>query len=205
MKSFKYKGTPEQMAKVAEWALKNGYTWYDEDRDGEFLLVDGDNPPEIFYSDGYARNYFSPMPPDLELEIFGSTQGITGNPENKPAEEYFVQPKTEKFLEDAHDSLYTDVEYEADMVVKQDIVGEWFDNDRRSEPRNKYMREIKPGVFCDVYDVLRAFEVTDGALQHLIKKALCPGKRLHKDELTDLKDIVASSQRALDIYLEWNT
>lgn len=70
--------------------------------------------------------------------------------------------------------------------------------------RNKYMREIKPGVWVDVYDVIRAFVVTDGALQHLLKKALCPGKRHHKDKLTDLKDIVASANRALEMHKEWD-
>ncbi len=70
--------------------------------------------------------------------------------------------------------------------------------------RNKYMREIKPGVWVDVYDVIRAFNVTDGALQHLLKKALAVGQRGHKDAVTDYKDIVASSKRALEIYEEWN-
>lgn len=37
---------------------------------------------------------------------------------------------------------------------------------------NKYLREIKPGVWVDVYDVLSAWGVTNPALQHLIKKAL---------------------------------
>lgn len=68
---------------------------------------------------------------------------------------------------------------------------------------NKYMREVKPGVFCDVYDLLRAFEVRDPCLQHLIKKALAAGKRGHKDALTDYKDIVASALRALELHEEW--
>ena len=40
------------------------------------------------------------------------------------------------------------------------------------KPLNKYMREIKPDVWVDVYDVLRAFNVTDAAFQHAIKKLL---------------------------------
>jgi hypothetical protein len=70
--------------------------------------------------------------------------------------------------------------------------------------RNKYMREIKPGVWVDVYDVIRAFNVTDGALQHLLKKALAVGQRGHKDAEEDYKDILASAERALQIYKEWN-
>lgn len=71
--------------------------------------------------------------------------------------------------------------------------------------RNKYFREIKPGVWVDVYDVLRAFNVTDACLQHLIKKALAAGQRGHKDTLTDYKDILESSQRALEMFEEFNT
>lgn len=70
--------------------------------------------------------------------------------------------------------------------------------------RNKYMREIKPGVWVDVYDVLRAFEVTDGALAHQVKKCLAVGKRGHKDAHEDYRDIKASAARALEIYEEWN-
>ena len=64
---------------------------------------------------------------------------------------------------------------------------------------NKYQREIKPGVFVDVYDVLHAFAVTNPALQHLVKKALAVGKRGHKDAAEDLQDIVDSAKRAQEL------
>jgi len=71
---------------------------------------------------------------------------------------------------------------------------------------NKYQREIKGVlknksdqydiVLIDVYDVLKAFNVTCPALQHIIKKALNAGKRGHKDLETDLQDIIDSAIRA---------
>lgn len=64
---------------------------------------------------------------------------------------------------------------------------------------SKYHREIKPGVKIDVYDVLKAFAVTNPALQHLVKKALAPGQRGHKDLMTDLDDIIASAKRAKEL------
>jgi hypothetical protein len=64
---------------------------------------------------------------------------------------------------------------------------------------NKYLREIKPGVLVDVYDVLSAWKVTNPALQHLIKKALQAGERGHKSRLEDLDDVVASAVRAREI------
>ena len=66
------------------------------------------------------------------------------------------------------------------------------------EPKNKYHRDLK-GVTVDVYDVLKAFEVTDPALQHLIKKALCAGLRGHKNKDQDLQDILDSAKRAVEL------
>lgn len=76
--------------------------------------------------------------------------------------------------------------------------------DEQLVKRNKYMREIKPGIYCDVYDVLRAFEVTDGALAHMVKKCLAVGKRGHKNATEDYADIVASAIRAQELNKEWN-
>lgn len=70
--------------------------------------------------------------------------------------------------------------------------------------RNKYMREIAPGVWVDVYDVLYAFGVTDPCLQHLIKKALATGVRGHKSTREDLVDIRDSAIRAVEHYDKMN-
>ena len=63
---------------------------------------------------------------------------------------------------------------------------------------NKYSRDCK-GVQVDVYDVLQAFNVTNPALQHLIKKALCVGIRGHKTKQQDLQDIIDSAIRAKEL------
>lgn len=67
------------------------------------------------------------------------------------------------------------------------------------EADNKYLREIKPGIFVDVYDVLMAWNVSNPALQHLIKKALQPGERGHKSREQDLQDIIDSAIRAKEL------
>tara|TARA_R110000868_G_C10972546_1_gene770379 strand:- start:26677 stop:26991 length:315 start_codon:yes stop_codon:yes gene_type:complete len=69
---------------------------------------------------------------------------------------------------------------------------------------NKYTREIKPGVFVDVYDVLGAFTGHYPAsikpiMDHLTKKALAGGQRGHKDMRQDIVDIINSAERALEI------
>jgi len=53
-------------------------------------------------------------------------------------------------------------------------------------------------VDIDVYDVLTAFEVTSPALQHAIKKLLCPGIRGHKDAIRDLLEAIRSIERKID-------
>lgn len=77
-------------------------------------------------------------------------------------------------------------------------------NDRIGVPEadNKYLREIKPGVFVDVYDVLMAWNVTNPALQHLIKKALQAGERGHKSRKQDLQDIIDSAIRAKELEIK---
>lgn len=66
---------------------------------------------------------------------------------------------------------------------------------------NKYNRSCK-GIKIDVYDVLQAFDVTNPALQHLIKKALCAGLRGHKDRKQDLNEILESAKRAIELEKE---
>ncbi|HGV1838704.1 TPA: hypothetical protein ACNB31_003657 [Escherichia coli] len=70
------------------------------------------------------------------------------------------------------------------------------------EADNKYLHEIKPGVFVDVYDVLMAWNVTNPALQHLIKKALQAGERGHKSREQDLQDIIDSAIRAKELEIK---
>lgn len=70
------------------------------------------------------------------------------------------------------------------------------------EADNKYLHEIKPGVFVDVYDVLMAWNVTNPALQHLIKKALQAGDRGHKSREQDLQDIIDSAIRAKELEIK---
>ena len=86
----------------------------------------------------------------------------------------------------------TEAEEEAWRAKERELIGK----------RNKYQREIKPGIWVDVYDVLQAWEVSNPALQHLIKKALQPGQRGHKNKCQDMDDIVASALRAKELESE---
>jgi hypothetical protein len=73
---------------------------------------------------------------------------------------------------------------------------------------NKYQRKLtnpklvpRPNdddydVIIDVYDVLDAFDVSNPATAHAIKKLLCTGTRGLKDWETDLQEAIDSLERA---------
>ena len=63
---------------------------------------------------------------------------------------------------------------------------------------NKYQRQV-PSTTIDIYDILNAYRVTCPATQHAIKKLLQPGERGHKDRLTDLREALASVERAIQM------
>lgn len=76
---------------------------------------------------------------------------------------------------------------------------------------NKYKRKISgmhvhvdvrssiATIEIDIYDVLKAWNVTNPATQHAIKKLLQPGERGHKDKLTDLREAGKSIDRAIEL------
>jgi shikimate 5-dehydrogenase len=63
---------------------------------------------------------------------------------------------------------------------------------------NKYKVNYK-GLELDVYDVLKAFEVSNPAIQHAIKKLLKGGKRGYKDVSQDYKEAIQSINRAIEL------
>lgn len=75
---------------------------------------------------------------------------------------------------------------------------------KRGVARNKYDREILPGVYVDVYDVLGAFPTESPAIDHAVKKLLAPGQRGVKDRITDLNEAIGSIQREIDRIGEWS-
>jgi hypothetical protein len=71
--------------------------------------------------------------------------------------------------------------------------------ERNQSPQNKYCREILPGVWVDVYEVLNAFKTGDAAIDHAVKKLLAPGQRGAKDRLTDCNEAIQSINRSIQI------
>ena len=62
-----------------------------------------------------------------------------------------------------------------------------------------YFKDVSGVDKIDVYAVLRLFEVTDPCLQHIVKKALCAGKRGAKDWAKDVQEIADTAQRLIEL------
>lgn len=112
---------------------------------------------------------------------------------------YIYGPNNEPFLPEGYPYLgHTNCRCKSsDMTIQGIPLNEI--NGTETVTYNKYLREIKPGVWVDVYDVLMAWAVTNPALQHLIKKALQTGGRGHKTREQDLQDIIDSAIRAKEL------
>jgi len=54
-------------------------------------------------------------------------------------------------------------------------------------------------ISVDVYDILAAWNVTNPATQHAIKKLLMPGTRGHKSTEQDLREARDSIERAIEL------
>lgn len=75
------------------------------------------------------------------------------------------------------------------------------------KPSNKYQKLIKgkavdctpTNCYVDVYDVLKAFDVTCPAMQHAIKKMLCSGTRGYKNAEKDKLEAIASIERSIEL------
>lgn len=66
----------------------------------------------------------------------------------------------------------------------------------------KYNKPNKKKSHLDVYDIIDMWQVTNPALQHLLKKVLDTGNRGHKSIIEDCRDLIDSAERALELELE---
>lgn len=106
-------------------------------------------------------------------------------------------------------------EGEPEVFINEALINKDCVQDIKAPRPNKYMRKIKTfesydingspieiDVWVDVYDVIKAFNVTSGPMQHALKKVLCAGERGHKDLLEDLNDIIVSVEREIEMVKE---
>lgn len=65
-----------------------------------------------------------------------------------------------------------------------------------------YFKDVSKFDSIDVYRVLDLWGVTDPCIQHALKKLLCAGQRGAKDMVKDIKEVIASCERWLEMQQE---
>lgn len=159
-------------------------------------------------------------PPRNALYKWRISASVSGT---QKAEEMVKNHKTSSeklagIMEDVLSSVFKvdrNKEGEPELFVNEAFVNKDCIQDIKAPRPNKYMRKIKSfeshdingspieiDVWVDVYDVIKAFNVTSGPMQHALKKVLCAGERGHKDLLEDLNDIIASVEREIEMVKE---
>ena len=81
-----------------------------------------------------------------------------------------------------------------DNIAQNGATGEHYMNTYQRKLTSPLVKGLD--VLVDVYDVLDAFDVTNPATAHAIKKLLCTGGRGFKDWETDLQEAIDSLERA---------
>ncbi len=117
--------------------------------------------------------------------------------------EYEVFDEDKDYYHVVHDGNQSFVSKNHCKVIEEGMTAEVPGQPRKvfygNPEKSKYHREIKPDVWIDVYDVLKAFEVTNQATGHAIKKLLAPGKRGVKSTDQDLQEAIQSITRAREL------
>jgi len=80
-----------------------------------------------------------------------------------------------------------------DVIGRNGNTGEHY---KEVKKHSKYSKEFRNGMRYDVYDVLHAFNVTNPAIQHALKKMLCAGTRGYKDFQQDLEEAIEALEKA---------
>ena len=96
-----------------------------------------------------------------------------------------------EFIDDATDELIADL-----SAAKEDNRQNIVDN---GNPYTKIIKERVTGteISVDIYDVLVAFNVTNPATAHAVKKILCAGTRGTKSKEQDILEAIRSLQIAM--------
>lgn len=92
----------------------------------------------------------------------------------------------------------SDHQYHSMAPIGIDILTSASNYQDNAPKTNKYLKSVR-GITIDVYDVLKAFNVTNPATQHAIKKLLAAGNRGYKNTVQDLNEAIESILRAIEL------
>jgi len=101
------------------------------------------------------------------------------------------------FIGEGYDTTY----WQNSLIERQEVSNrvEQLRSVEAARKHSHYFKDVSGVDQIDVYAVLRLFEVTDPCLQHIVKKALCAGKRGAKDWAKDVQEIADTAQRLIEL------
>lgn len=105
----------------------------------------------------------------------------------------YKQPESLPFIDDESQSI-NDQYAEIEQVRQEEIHAT-----SKTRENSHYFIDVSDVNEVDFYEIAKRYNVTDPAIQHILKKCLAIGNRGHKDLETDLKDILKTAKRALQI------
>ena len=195
-------------------------------KDGDIEIPDGATYYAIDSNLGIKKNYFFRCPNDaiwVDSQWMSASFSVAGQ---TVLWQRHTQPEELPFIDDKP-KIETATGYQLDVVGKNTygsrsresgesdtsyrqylmnfkINQSKSPNDQYAEieqvrKHRHYFKDVSNIAEIDVYAVLKLFDVTDPCLQHIIKKALCAGKRGHKDMMEDLQNIVDTAIRAVEL------
>jgi len=96
---------------------------------------------------------------------------------------------------------YDTTDWQNSLIERQEVSNrvEQLRSVEAARKHSHYFKDVSSVAQIDVYAVLRLFEVTDPCLQHIVKKALCAGKRGAKDWAKDVQEIADTAQRLIEL------
>ena len=133
----------------------------------------------------YVGNKF-----EVLRDIYAITYGVPGSLQKGDIVSLYTDNGTDypRFKDNYGDPWWLELD-DVKLIYEQPLI---------QERPNKYVRTIS-GVELDVYDILKAWNVTCPATQHAIKKLLMPGQRGSKSKLNDLEEAHAAIHRAIEL------
>ena len=149
---------------------------------------------------GIKKNYFFRCPDDaiwIVSQWVSASFSVAGQ---TVLWQRHTQPEELPFIDDEPKYTSDEVKYmdENGQGRSQSINDQYAEIEQVRKHRH-YFKDVSNIAEIDVYAVLKLFDVTDPCLQHIVKKALCAGKRGHKDMMEDLQNIVDTAIRAVEL------
>ena len=189
--------------------------WIEIPEGAEILSTDGDGVGLIFWKDDF--NLVVGLDDHWDETFRSFKDFFPMYPRCKVLWQRPAQPEALPFIDDNPQSLndqYAEIEQVRQAIKAKsgsdsdhtaDAMAYGFmgfgtaNGSAKMRENNHYFIDVSDVDEVDFYEIAKRYNVTDPAIQHILKKCLAIGNRGHKDLETDLKDILKTAKRALQI------